>query len=253
MGLALPVEARRELGQDAMGSSEDAPVARDCVGVVAGVQGVVGERRAVPEVKGFRMDVDIDSDLAEDSEKLQVEVRARRALSEFYRPFLAVAGGDQQPVIEQIEQDLHISISTTIGHGSGAQATCRRQQGDVPPVVSKRHERHPNLADDLRVAVQCLLSRLPILIRQRRPELGGAVVAHKRSFRMGLPSKTNRRYLHRRRPFPAKRVGSNGGGMPSSVPNGGEMIRVGQRPTGKSLEARMPAVTVGTAAPPAGR
>jgi hypothetical protein len=79
----------------------------------------------------------------------------------------AVAGLDQQPVIDEIEDDFE--RARAIGDGRRGEPARREVERDVPPMIDQRCQCHPHLADDLGPSVQRLASLAPLRQRQVRP------------------------------------------------------------------------------------
>ena len=172
----LSVESRGEAGQDLLGDGEHAPESPDRIGVVGAVDRVRREWRAVAEVKWLGVDLGRDPKLVECRHQVVKELRTCWAAAKFDRALVAIARDDAQAMVQEVEDDLDVTVS--VRHRPGREAQGVGQERDVPPVVAKRHERHSDLADDLRVAVKRLLRRLPVRIRKGRPATN-AVRAHR--------------------------------------------------------------------------
>jgi hypothetical protein len=117
------------------------------VGVVAVVEGVVGEGGAVAEVERPGIDLDVDADVPQGGERVVVEVGTGGAVAQLHDALETVAGRDDQLVGEEVEA--HLDLAVAVGHRSRREPVGGGQQRDVPPVVAERHERHADLADDL--------------------------------------------------------------------------------------------------------
>jgi hypothetical protein len=85
-------------------------------------------------------------------------------------PRRAVAGLDQERVIDEVEIDLERAPFMR-DRGSG-QATRRHVQGHVPRMIDPRRPGQPDLADDLGPQMQRRAGVLPGLIGQSGPWLG---------------------------------------------------------------------------------
>ena len=60
-------------------------------------------------------------------------------------------------------------VQAAIRHRRGGQAARGHVERHVPPMIDRRGEREPDLADDLRPHVQCGAGLLPVSIGKRRP------------------------------------------------------------------------------------
>jgi hypothetical protein len=170
----LAAEARREPAEHLGGAAQHGPEALDRGGVVAVVDGVLRERRAVAEVERPREDLHVDADVGQRGEQVGVEARARQAVAQGDARGAPVARADVDAVVDEVQLDLGPAV--TGRHRAGGEAVRRGMEGHVPPVVERGHERHAHLADDLGEAVQRLLRLAPVLVGQGRPG-----VAHRAS------------------------------------------------------------------------
>jgi len=82
----------------------------------------------------------------------------------------AVAAGDLQLVIEEIEKDFEVSIGQW--HGAGRQAAGCDIERHVPPVINERRKGKANFADDLRPHVERYVGFPPVIQGQRGPSVG---------------------------------------------------------------------------------
>ena len=163
----LPRETGREPCQHVVGESENPPPALDGLCVIAVVEQVVGERRAVAKVERLRIDRHLDADILERAEELGVELRTRSPVAKREPGLPSLARQNPHTVLDEIELDLDAQIA--VRHRARRHAARRDVQRHVPPVITERHERHAHLADDLAVPVQRLLGRLPVAVGKRRP------------------------------------------------------------------------------------
>src|SRR5207248_860963 len=74
---------------------------------------------------------------------------------------LAVAALDEQFVIDEIKLDLKDTIAER--YGGRRQPACRHIERNIPPMINKRRQLHPDLSDDLRPHVQCRESISPFI------------------------------------------------------------------------------------------
>jgi hypothetical protein len=163
----LAGELRREPPQGGVGDPQDPPEPLDRVRVVAVVQRVLRERRAVTEVERIRNDGGRDADLGQRREEVGVEGRDRQPVPEREPGPAARAGPDLQAVVDEIELDLGGQVAAR--HGAGGEPARRDVERHVPPVVAEGRERHPDLAQHLAVAVQGLLGRFPLPVGELGP------------------------------------------------------------------------------------
>ena len=84
-----------------------------------------------------------------------VEVGDSEAILEVKMEMLAIAAGDQQAVLLKIEVNGKIAIAPR--HGASAESATGYIEGDIPPVVSIRHQREAYFANYLRISVQGFL------------------------------------------------------------------------------------------------
>lgn len=166
-GARLAAEPRGEVPEHLVGEAQDRPPASHRVGVVAVVDRVVRERRAIAEIERSRLDGDVNPELAQSGEEVAVELRAGQALAQREAGLPPPARAHAQAVADEVELDLPREFAAR--QRAGREPARRDVQRDVPPMVPKRHERHPNLAHDLRVAMERLLRRLPVPVGQLRP------------------------------------------------------------------------------------
>ena len=168
---ALAEEPSAEFLQHPIGLNEGSPEPPRRVGVVGTVHVVFVERQRVRDLVRDRTDLQSN---AERSQQVQVAaVEVRHGLRHERERFpLAVAGADEQPMIDKIEVDLERAFS--VRNGRGPEPARRDVQDDLPPVVLHRREREPRLADDLRPELQGVAGLLPLLQREERPHFSGS-------------------------------------------------------------------------------
>ena len=126
--------------------------------VVRGVPFVLVERDRVGDLDRMRRDGDIHTPAPEPRHELAVEPRDRARL-ERHREGAGVAVGHRQSVVDEVEVDLESRSPYGIGESSGPRGHIERH---MPPVVERRRQGQPDLADDLEPHMQRRNRGLPV-------------------------------------------------------------------------------------------
>ncbi len=142
----LAAELAAEPAEHAVRSDQRQPEPVDGVRVVGGVHGVLGERDHLGQLDRGADDRHVDAQPAQRAGELGVEVRDG-ARAQQHRPALPPGRADGELVRREVEDDLH--PTPPVRHERRGQADGVHVQRHVPPVVGRRLQGHPHLADDL--------------------------------------------------------------------------------------------------------
>lgn len=170
----LAHEARLVLGEDGVRRDQRLVEAGGRGGVVVAVMLVTLERRTVLDLHRRRPEIDPHLERVQPRDDLLVEARDALRLERDLTQ-TAHRGRDAHAVIDEIEVELQATAA--IGHERGGEPARAHVERHVPPVVARGREREPDLADDLREAVQRLAGRPPRRERDRGPRVGAPSIA----------------------------------------------------------------------------
>ena len=164
----LAGEASAKDGEDPRGLQQDAPETLRVFGVVGLVGVVLLEGNGLRDLNRHVPDVHRRVEFIERGLDLLVKRGDRHGL-ERYGAAAAIAGLQQQDVFDKVEVDLQ--HSRAVWHGRGGDAANGRVERHVPGMVDRRHEREPDLADDLHPELQGGAGIAPRGLGQSRPDV----------------------------------------------------------------------------------
>ena len=168
----LADEAGLEALQHAVGLAHRPPQQLRVARVVRAMPLVLVERNGVSDLDRMGRDGDVDAAASKPRHELAIEPRDGTRLED-HREGAGVAVGDVQTVLDEVE--IHLERSVPVRDRRGRQAAGGHVQRHVPPVVERRRQSEPDLADDLDPPVQGRDGRLPVPPGQLGPPGGRRV------------------------------------------------------------------------------
>ncbi len=159
-GAGLAAEPAAELLEDTVRPVENAAVALDRVAIPGRVLAIVRERSRDWQSERLLLDLDVDAELVEDLMKARIEVGDGDAVGQVERAGAAVVGANEQRVVDEVEVDLECRV--LVVEPPRRQAAHVDVERCVPPVVPRCCGRESDLADDLAVQMERVLSRAPV-------------------------------------------------------------------------------------------
>ena len=162
----LAEEAGAELLEDAVGIDENLQKAPHRGRIVGCIFPVLRKPSRLRQFVGHLVDRDVNAEVCKVSHDSGIEA-CHRLSGQCQLPLCAVAGGDPQGMIDEVEIDLE--GPRPIGDRRGGQPACGDVQRDMPGMIEPGRARQPDLADDLGPQMQRLAGFPPGRSRQFRP------------------------------------------------------------------------------------
>src|SRR5436305_6802623 len=172
---AFAYEARAKLLEHTLDLNEYAPEAIGVCGVIRSMLVIFSEWNRVLHLVWPGMYLDFDAGGAQCCHQLLIKVRDR-ARREFTDPSFAIACVNEQIVVNEIEINLE-ETSAIWNRRSRQPARCDIER-HVPPMISRRAEREPDFANNLRPHVQRRIGIFPIVQRHTRPNFRPRLIIH---------------------------------------------------------------------------